>query len=59
MKFIFALITGLFFLTTSSYALVIKDIKVNNNKRITKETIITYGDIQLNKDYNQSEFDKF
>ena len=45
MKFIFALITGLFFLTTSSYALVIKDIKVNNNKRITKETIITYGNI--------------
>ena len=58
MKFIFTLIASLFFLTTTSYAIVIKDIKVNNNKRITKETIITYGDIQLNKDYNQNELNK-
>ena len=55
MKYIFIIITGLFLFTTTSYAVVIKDIKVNNNKRITKNTIITYGDIQLNKDYNQNE----
>ena len=35
--------------------MVIKDIQINNNKRITKETITTYGKIQLNKDYNQKE----
>ena len=58
MKFIFTLVIGFFFLITTSYAVVIKDIKVNNNKRITKETIITYGAIELNKDYNQNELNR-
>ena len=40
----------LFFLINNSHAVVIKDIKINNNKRITKETIITYGNIKFNKD---------
>ena len=26
--------------------------EVKNNKRITKQTIITYGEIELNKDYD-------
>ena len=55
MKYILTTITFLLFLITSSYAVVINDIKIKNNKRITKETIITYGDIQLNKEYNQKE----
>ncbi len=55
MKYILTTITFLFFLITSSYAVVINDIKINNNKRITKETIITYGEIELNKEYNQKE----
>ena len=55
MKYILTTISFLIFLITSSYAVVIKDIKINNNKRITEETIITYGNIQLNKDYNQKE----
>ncbi len=55
MKYILTTLTFLLFLITTSYAAVIKDIKINNNKRITKETIITYGNIQLNKEYNQSE----
>ena len=58
MKFIFTIIVGFFLLITTSYAVVINDIKVNNNKRITKETIITYGAIILNKDYNQKELNK-
>ena len=58
MKFIFTITVGLFLLISNSYAVVIKDIKVNNNKRITKETIITYGDIELNKDYDQNELNK-
>ena len=58
MKFIFTLIVGLILLVTTSHAVVIKDIKVNNNKRITKETIITYGNIKLNKDYNQNELNR-
>ncbi len=55
MKYIFATIVCIFFLIKSSYAVEVKDIKINNNKRITKETIITYGNIQLNKDYSQKD----
>ena len=54
MKFFFAITVSFFLLIINSYAVVIKDIKVNNNKRITKETIITYGNIELNKDYDQN-----
>ena len=55
MKYILTTISFLLFLISTSYAVVIKDIQINNNKRITKETITTYGKIQLNKDYNQKE----
>ena len=58
MKFIFKIIVGFFLFLTASNAVVIKDIQVNNNKRITKETIITYGAIKLNKDYNQNELNR-
>ena len=55
MKYILISLSFLILLLSKSYAVVIKDLKISNNKRITKETIITYGNIQLNKDYNQSE----
>ena len=55
MKYILTTISFLIFLISVSHAVVIKDIKINNNKRITEETIITYGNIELNKDYNQKE----
>ena len=55
MKYILITITFLSFLISTSYAVVIKDIQINNNKRITKETIRTYGDIELNKNYDQKE----
>ena len=58
MKIIFTIVIGFFLFLTTSYAVVIKDVKVNNNKRITKETIITYGAIELNKDYNQNELNR-
>ncbi len=58
MKFIFTTLFTLLFFITSSYAVIIKDVKIENNKRITKETIITYGSIQLNKDYDQKELNK-
>ncbi len=58
MKYIFTLITFLLFLVSTSHAVVVTDIKVKNNERISKETIITYGDIKLNKDYSQKELNK-
>ena len=42
-------------LCVKSYAVIINDIEVKNNERISKETIITYGKIQLNKDYSQDD----
>ena len=55
MKYILTTISILIFLISASHAVIIKDIKINNNKRITKETIVTYGNIELNKEYNQKE----
>ena len=58
MKLFFASIIGFFLLITSSNAVVIKEFKIINNERITKETIITYGNIELNKDYNQTQLNQ-
>ena len=58
MKYVFAVLSVFLFLVTSSHGVVIKDIKINNNKRITKETIITYGNIETNRDYNQKDLNK-
>ena len=55
MKYLVTAFTFLFFLINNSHAVVIKDIKINNNKRITKETIITYGNIKFNKDYSKKD----
>ena len=58
MKKILILIISYFFVISSSYAEVIKDILVKNNDRISKETIITYGNIELGKNYDQAEINK-
>ena len=55
MKYVLTTILFLLFLIGTSHAVVIKNIEINNNKRITEETIITYGNIELNKEYNQKE----
>ena len=46
-----------FFVNLANAALI-EDIKVENNNRISKETIITYGDIKLNKDYNSNQINE-
>ena len=42
-----------FFLTTLSFAEVITDIKVDGNKRISKESLIVFGEISKGSDYDQ------
>ena len=37
------------FLANLANAAIIENIKIENNNRISKETIITYGNIELNK----------
>ena len=40
------------------FADVINDVQVKNNNRITKETIITFGGIELGKDYSDEQLNK-
>ena len=41
-----------------SSAEIINDVVVNNNKRISKESIISLGNIKVGKNYDQSELDQ-
>ena len=43
------------FLTTLVFADIIKDIKISGNQRVSDETIIVYGKLELNKEYNNRE----
>ncbi len=55
--FKFAIGLILFFSAISSAA-VIEDVEIENNNRISKETIITYGNIELKKDYNNNDINQ-
>ena len=43
------------FFSTISIAEIIKDITINGNKRISKESIIVFGNIKKNTDYQKSD----
>jgi len=45
----------LFFISSLSIAQIISDINVNGNTRISKESIIVFGDIEFNKNYNDDD----
>ena len=45
----------LFFISSLTFAQSFKDIKVDGNKRISKESIIIFGDIDFDKDYNDED----
>ena len=51
---IFKINLCILFLATISFSEVVKEIKVDGNKRISKESIIVFGDIELNKDYDNT-----
>ena len=55
MKYLFLILIFLKFAFTYSYADVINSIQVKNNNRITSETIITFGGIELGKDYSEEQ----
>ena len=53
---IISIFVFLIFVTTSySVAEILKDIKVDGNKRISKETIIVLGEIEIDSDYNDNK----
>ena len=55
-KFLLSLCFILF--NSSLKADVVNKILINNNERISDETIITYGQIEIGKDYNNKEINK-
>ena len=55
MKYFFIILLILKFAFSNATGDIINNIEVKNNNRITKETIITFGGIQLGKDYNQEQ----
>ena len=56
-----ALLQSLFFfifITTVSYAEIVNKIKVVGNVRVSTETIIVFGDIRINEDYNAQKINE-
>ena len=49
---IFKINLCLLFLTTISFAEIVKNIEVVGNKRISEESIVVFGNILINEDYN-------
>jgi len=45
----------IFFISSLSLAQIVTDISVDGNKRISKEAIIIFGDINFNKNYNDDD----
>ena len=58
MKRILLILLVFKFVFTNVFADVINDVQVKKNNRITKETIITFGGIELGKDYSDEQLNK-
>ena len=55
MKYILIILFTFKFAFTCAFADIINNIQVKNNNRITKETILTFGGIELGKDYSDEQ----
>ena len=55
MKYLFIILLILKFAFSHAFGDIINNVEVKNNNRITKETIITFGGIELGKDYSQEQ----
>ena len=56
-----ALLQSLFFfifVITISYAEIVKEVKVVGNVRVSSETIVIFGDIRVNEDYNAQKINE-
>ncbi len=51
----FFIILGFLFISNNLYADILKKIEIDGNKRISSETIKVYGEIELNKDYQDND----
>ena len=57
-KKIFSLTLLICFIFSTSKAEIVKDVAIEGNKRISKETIMVYGEIQINKDFSERDINK-
>ena len=57
-KFLKALVAILLLITTNARSEVVKDLVINGNKRVSDETIVVYGGIQINQDYSEEGINK-
>ncbi len=55
LKLFFKTILILLILITQSSSEIVKNVEITGNKRISKETILVLGDINLNEDFNQTK----
>ena len=55
MKIILKILLIIFFLSSYSLAEIVKNIEVYGNKRISKESIIVFGDIKYDTNYSDIE----
>ena len=58
MKYIFKILFVSLFLIGSSFSEIIKKVEITGNKRISRETIIVLGKINLNVNYNDNELNE-
>jgi len=54
-RFLFFIIFFFTFIIQNSFAEILKEVNVIGNKRISKETIIIFGNIKINEDLNAEE----
>ena len=46
------------FVITISYSEIVKEVKVVGNVRVSSETIVMFGDIRINEDYNSQKINE-
>ena len=58
MKYFFIILLTIKFAFTNVFADVINNVQIKNNNRITKETILSFGGIELGKDYSEQQLNE-
>jgi len=57
-KALFQSLFACIFVITISYAEIVKEVKVVGNVRVSSETIVMFGDIKVNEDYNAQKINE-
>ena len=55
LKFFIKIIFLIFLFTVNSYSLIISSVEITGNKRLSKESIILFGNITVDKNYSNED----